>query len=263
MFIYYKRCNQALILSTFLTSSFLYANNNNFYENAFMSPSMVATLSLGGARASQAKEQTIYITPYIKRTYLVSDSAGNLGVGELFLGLQTELYSNFYRNNSSEAMLGRLGLALGTANSMNISGVVWDNADPQADNYVYGYQVRHSYLTLKGQILLDTNSLLIPWISASAGIGLNNASSFESTPTIEEALPVPPFASKKTTALTYAVGVGVQKALGVHWQIGLGYEFSDWGKSELGTAVEQTLETNLVQNHTYTNSILFNITFLA
>ena len=53
------------------------------------------------------------------------------------------------------------------------------------------------------------------------------------------------------TALTYTLGTGVQKILNAHWQVGVGYEFSDWGQSSLGRASEQTLHSGLELNHVY------------
>ena len=44
-----------------------------------------------------------------------------------------------------------------------------------------------------------------------------------------------------------------------HWQIGVDYEFADWGKSQLGRASEQTLNGGLVLNHLYINGVLFNL----
>ena len=59
------------------------------------------------------------------------------------------------------------------------------------------------------------------------------------------------------------MGAGVQKALNNHWQVGVGYEFADWGKSTLGRSLGQTLNTGLSLNYFYTNGVLFNLTYLA
>lgn len=80
---------------------------------------------------------------------------------------------------------------------------------------------------------------------------------------IFEALPNPNFADHTKTAFTYTLGVGVQKAFNDHWQVGIGYEFADWGKSKLGRASGQTMNSGLALNHLYTNGILFNLTYVA
>jgi hypothetical protein len=46
-------------------------------------------------------------------------------------------------------------------------------------------------------------------------------------------------------------------------KIGDGYEFADWGQSQLGRASGQTLSPGLSLNHLYTHGVLFNLTNLA
>jgi len=74
---------------------------------------------------------------------------------------------------------------------------------------------------------------------------------------------MPDFASNTTTAFTYTLGVGVERHLNPHWQAGLGYEFADWGKSQLSRASRQTLNNGLSLSHVYTNGFLFNLTYHA
>jgi opacity protein-like surface antigen len=83
------------------------------------------------------------------------------------------------------------------------------------------------------------------------------------TPTIFQAIVNPNFSSNTKSSFTYTLGAGVQKMLNNNWQVGVGYEFADWGKSQLGRAAGQTLGNGLALSHLYTNGILFNITYLA
>ena len=71
------------------------------------------------------------------------------------------------------------------------------------------------------------------------------------------------FASNTTTAFTYTLGAGVQRYLNPHWQAGIGYEFADWGRSQLNRALGQTLNSGLSLSHLYTNGFLLNLTYLA
>ncbi|MFN7097540.1 MAG: outer membrane protein [Gammaproteobacteria bacterium] len=116
---------------------------------------------------------------------------------------------------------------------------------------------------MKGKLLGNWGWGFMPWVSASVGVGFNRAYSFTNTPTIFEALPSSNFTSNTTTAFTYTLGIGIQRALTKHWQIGAGYEFSDWGKSELGRATGQTMGSGLSLSHLYTNAFLLNLTFVV
>ncbi len=214
----------------------------------------VGTLSAGPFWQSSGTTQTFYLTPDIEKTYTANHAANALFAGEFFLGLQKQL---------TQTIQGQLGLVVAATSQANLSGDIWDDADPQFDNYTYRYKIQHTHIAAKGKLLADWDYWLIPWVSGSLGIGFNNAHGFHGTPTIFEALPTPDFASHTQTAFTYTVGAGVQKALTAHWQVGAGYEFADWGKSSLGRAQGQTLNNGLTLNHLYTNGVLFNLTYLA
>lgn len=74
---------------------------------------------------------------------------------------------------------------------------------------------------------------------------------------------MPNFASNTTAAFTYTLGVGVERNINLHCQVGIGYEFADWGMSQLSRASGQTLNTGLSLSHLYTNGLLFNLTYSA
>ena len=214
----------------------------------------IGSFSAGPVWESAGNTQTFYLTPDIEKAYVAHKSSNALFDGEVFLGAQKAL---------TQTLQGQLGLAVGFTSNARLGGVIWDDVDPLFENFTYNYKIQHTHVAVKGKLLADTGFWLIPWVSGSLGIGFNDAHGFHSTPAIFEALPTPDFSSHTQTALTYAVGAGVQKALNAHWQIGVGYEFADWGKSQLGRASEQTLNGGLALNHLYTNGVLLNLTYLA
>ncbi|ARM35514.2 porin family protein (plasmid) [Legionella longbeachae] len=216
--------------------------------------SWVGALSAGPVWQSAGSTQTLYLTPDIEKTYTANKTTQALLDGEFFLGLQRQL---------TQTIQSQIGVAVAATSQSSPSGVIWDDASPEFDNYTYSYKIQHTHVAVKGKLLADAGFWLIPWVSASLGVGFNNAHGFHSMPTIFEALPTPDFASHTQTAFTYTLGVGMQKALSQHWQVGAGYEFADWGKSHLGRAAEQTLNQGLTLNHLYTNGFLFNFTYLA
>jgi len=121
--------------------------------------------------------------------------------------------------------------------------------------------VRNTRIAVKGKVLLDNNYWLIPWVSGSIGVGFNHAHGFTKTPVIFEALPNANFTDNTKTTLSYTLGAGVQKAISAHYQIGLGYEFADWGKTSLNRAQGQTLNTGLKTGNIYSHAIMANITY--
>ena len=216
--------------------------------------SWVGTFSAGPVWQNGGTTQTFSLTPTIEKTYAANQSTNGLFDGEVFVGLQKTL---------SQTLQGQLGLAVAATSNASLTGVIWDDADPQFANYTYSYKLQHTHVAVKGKLLADAGYWLTPWISASLGVGFNNAHSFNNTPLIFEAVPNANFSSHTQTSFTYTLGAGVQKALSAHWQVGAGYEFADWGQSALHRAVGQTMGSGPGLNHLYTNGLLLNLTYTA
>lgn len=216
--------------------------------------SWVGTLSAGPLWARAGETQTFYLAPELEKTYAAERSANALASGEIFVGLEKTL---------SPLWHGQLGLAVATTGNAKLQGEIWDDADPAFNNYRYHYRIRNTRIAVKGKILVDKGYWLIPWVSSSIGVGFNRAHSFDNVPLIFEAVQNSNFTSNTKTAFSYTLGAGVQKALSEHCQIGIGYEFSDWGKNALGRAAGQTLGGGLTLNHLYTNGVLANLTYIV
>jgi opacity protein-like surface antigen len=214
----------------------------------------VATLSVGPVWENAGKTQTFYLTPNIIKTYAANHASHALVDGEIFLGIQKAL---------RKKLDGQIGLAVATTGNAYLSGNIWDDADSTFNNYAYAYKIKHTHIALKGKLLSDMGYMAIPWINGSLGVGFNQTHSFSNTPTLSEAIVMPNFAGNTTTAFTYTVGAGLQRKLDQHWQAGIGYEFADWGKSQLNRASGQTMNTGLSLNHLYTNGFLLNLTYSA
>lgn len=223
-------------------------------ENQETGWTWVDTLSLGPVWGTSGETQTFYLTPTIEKTYSANKSNNVLFYGEFFAGLQ---------KNLSQTVIGQLGLAVAASGDATALGVIWDDADPEFDNYTYSYKIQHTHLAVKGKLLKDMGFWVMPWIGGSLGIGFNKDYSFINIPTIFEAIPNPNFTSHTQTAFTYTLSIGMQMALDMNWQVGAGYEFADWGKNRLGRAQEQTLNTGIALNHFYTNGLMFNLTYIA
>lgn len=240
------------ILASLATSSALAASPKIFSLPAGYS--WVGSISAGPTWEHAGQAQTFYLTSDTQKTYTASRPTDILPQGQVFVGIQKILRDH---------IIGQLGLNLVVTGSANPKGNIWDDANAAFNNYTYSYKINHRSLDLKGKLLVDNGYWFIPWFSASIGVGCNNAYSYGNSPTIFEAVANANFTSNTTTAVTYSLGIGAQRVINQNWQAGLGYEFSDWGKSQLGRAAGQTMNQGLTLNHLYTNSIIFNITYVS
>ncbi|KTD16483.1 outer membrane protein [Legionella jordanis] len=214
----------------------------------------VGAISAGPAWTRTLQNQTLYLAPEIEKAYIANKHTDALASGELFLGLQEAFSPDWH---------GQIGLAGVVSGNAKLQGIIWDDADPQFANYRYDYKLFHSHIAVKGKLFKELGYWVTPWVSGSLGVGFNRSYDFNNSPLIPEALANSNFSNHTKTAFTYTVGAGVQKHLGAHWSIGAGYEFADWGKSELGKAAGQLFDNRLKLNHLYSNAVLFNLTYLA
>lgn len=218
---------------------------------------IVITISGGPAWANVGKTQTLYIQSDIENTYAASKKTKILGTGEVFLGLWHTL---------GEYFDGQLGIALSASSKVKPSGQIWEDADAEYNNFNYSYSIKHSRVGLKGKLITHKNpviSFIQPYISGSVGIGFNRAYYYQTTAIIPEAVEMPGFSDNSTKALSYTLGAGIQTSFYRHWQIGLGYEFANWGKNHLGCAPDQTINSRLQLKHFYTNELQFSLSFIA
>jgi opacity protein-like surface antigen len=214
----------------------------------------VMTLSIGSSWTNSGETQTFYLQPNIKKTFSASKNTHALPSGEFFFGWQRLL---------NPTITGQLGLALAASGNAKLNGDIWENASPNFNNFFYAYQVNHAHVAVKGKVLADIKQMVQPYVSGSLGLGRNRVHDFTITKKIYEEIPPPAFQSNTTTAFTYTLGLGSQKALTPNWQAGVGYEFADWGKSNLARAPGQTLGGGLQLSHLYTHQLQFSLSYLA
>jgi opacity protein-like surface antigen len=214
----------------------------------------VATLSIGPAWENGGKTQTFYLVPNIQKTYQAMTRTTTVASGEIFLGLERPV---------NHLVTGQFGLALAATSSGQLNGNVWEEANPNFNNFDYSAKANQLRVSAKGKLIANINQPLLPYVSASLGAGFNHAYDFVVTPKIVEEVPAPAFGANTTTAFTYTLGAGIQRNINQHWQVGLGYEFADWGNTTLATAPGQTLGHGLQLSPIYTQELQFYISYVA
>lgn len=223
----------------------------------YVQNSWFATGSIGPLWQSNGKTQTFIVAPNVVKTYAANNNT------EVITGLSINLGVQKPFKNRLERFKWQLGGVLENAASATLTGEIWDDADPQFNNYTYRYSVKHTRVAAKGKLLYDGKYKLQPWISGSLGIGWNYAENYQNFPRIFPAVVNTNFVPHTTQALTYSIGAGVQRIISKSIQIGLAYEFTDWGGSTFAKPARQVTYNVIQTQHFYTNGLLANITYLA
>ena len=214
----------------------------------------VVTLDLGPAWSTPGQTQTLLFLPNFPQTYVNKSTNGALGNGEIFLGLQRDI---------TATLIAQMGLALAVTTPLQLKGDIWQDNDPEFNNFNYSYNISHSHIAIRGKLLKDMRYSIQPYVSGSLGVAFNHAYHFISRPKLLEVALEPPFHSNTNTAFTYTLDLGLQKKLNKNWYFGIGYEFADWGQTDLGRASSQESGTGLQLNHVYTNGLQFYLSFIA
>ncbi|WP_058534230.1 outer membrane protein [Legionella saoudiensis] len=214
--------------------------------------SKVITISGGPSWTSNGKSQVISLEPDVIKAYRAKKENSILASGELFLGMQ----------KSASALIDyQLGVAFALTSSAQLNGSIWDDADPEFDNFSYHYRIHHSRIAAKAKLLANTQFWAQPYLIGSVGVGFNRANDFMMEPKTIEQLPFPGFTSHTKTSFSYTAGAGLQKGINESLSVGMGYEFADWGKSRLSRSEAQSIGTGLRLNHLYTHQLQFSISY--
>ncbi|NCT56963.1 MAG: porin family protein [Legionella sp.] len=208
-------------------------------------------LSAGPTWASANKTQTFNLQPDVQKTYVANHNNATFVTAELFLAGQKLLHPRLL----TQPVMGQVGLVVAWSGDADLSGDVWEDANPNFNNFNYAYKMNHTYVALQGRLLGAFDYMLEPYISGSLGVGFNRAYNYSETPKIPEEVPAPSFAGHTKTAFSYTLGVGLQKSIASHLQAAVGYEFSDWGQNQLARAAGQTLNQGLSSAHMYAQQV--------
>lgn len=238
-------------LSTFFAANAFSGDAGVYDPNLPLEWASIITVSGGPAWAMTGKDQYLYPNPAPMNNYFIADKKTSiLGTGEIYFGLQRLV---------CPTMIGQLGLGVAAASDASFSGVINVNGVPDVARYQY--KVSHVRAEFKGKLIAAGYHLVQPYLSGSFGVGFNHAHDYIPTATYPALYAPSWFNTNSTVAFSYTVGAGIQRMVTPNWQVGVGYEFADWGKNYLG-GDDGTLNQGPGSAHLYTNELLFSLSYL-
>ena len=210
-------------------------------------------LSTGPTWYRVGQTQTVWLQPGFANTYAAATPVQTLARGEIFAGIQ-HAFTNWG--------IGQFGLAIAANSSAKAQGEVWETGDPLFNNFTYTYRVSNVSILAKTKWFYEKlHDLYLPYVSAGVGIACTRSYGYAMNTLIFEALPISNFQNHLVTAFTYTLGLGIHKVITSHWQIGMGYEWSDWGQSALGNASGQTNGGTIKLNQLHTQQLQFTFNY--
>lgn len=245
------------LLNVLAISSGQAQNPTSASSHTLPPPPNFYALSFGPAWTQPGEMQTFFLFPDVQKAYNPNIHTRATILGEITAGYHGQVCNYFN---------GMIGLAIGAGPQIKLSGDIWEDGDPNFNEYFYDYHVSEWHIAMKGR--LATRNLTVlqsvqPYVSASLGLGFNRAFDFSITPKDYANVPSPPFTNHTSSAFSYTLGAGLQKEINSNWQVALGYDFADWGKSNLSKATGQLLNSGLLLNHFFMHELQISLIYLT
>jgi opacity protein-like surface antigen len=221
----------------------------------------VITLSVGPAWYNNSgRIQRNFLIPLdIFHTYVPENASGVVGTGEIFFALARPVFNQ---------VSGQLGLAAAYSGNGKARGRLHIGYPVYTETYAYSYQLASTRIAMKGKLASEWAYWAKPYISASAGVGFTRSWNYESPYSIYPRHSQGTFSSETAYGFSYTAGIGVQTYINTDWQIGIGYEFADWGKNRLARPRVRIPATELIQYpglHSpsfYTHELQFSVSYI-
>lgn len=197
--------------------------------------------------------QIISLLPPFSDTYTGNQAykvSGGFGVGA---GIEREVNAN---------LLWQLGLAANFNSAVQAHGVIVLFNDPNFDDFDYRYKVQSSRLVATGKLLGTYQQVFHPYVSGELGSAFNRSYGYTEIPRLATQPPKAPFKDNTLASFTWGVGVGVDMDISSNLRLGVGYQFSDFGRSCLGVSSAQATSETLTIVHLYDNQARVQLTAL-
>ncbi len=222
----------------------------------------VITFTGGYATVNAGHSQTYQGIDAIQYIYHNLSHKATTGVGSLFLGVE--------RANLCPMYAVQLGLAYSYFGPVSNHGDNNVGADPTTFTpYRYHYHTQGQQLLMAVKLLGSILDYSHPYLSIGLGGAwhdnhdyLVRASHGTSTN------PAPLFKRRMSSDFSYTLGFGLDTDMALHIRFGVGYRFSDLGKSALGNGYVQSNTVNVPVNftlktpHVYVNQFIAQLTYV-
>ena len=252
------------IATSLILSTQAYAASNLTYKDGFYKDEVsstpyhaLITISGGGAFSDDVgRSVTFPVIDDSTYAYTADKDSESSDLFGIFGGVEFPLY---------QAWSMQLGLGY-YQTDFDASGALVQGPDAlSADTYQYKYSIKSEQVLVESKFLMNNFYRgLHPYLSAGLGAAFNKSKDYSvNNPTFLTFSPL--FRANTETSFTYNVGFGIDFDIPKYWRVGVGYRFTDLGKSSLGVGRIDTtaIGSTLRQSHLYAHEVMAQLTFIV
>ena len=198
--------------------------------------------------------------------YTNSGSGKNTGFGGVFLGAEHALSWV-----SRPGFFMQTGVEYNYFGNVNVRGINTVGAEPETSTtYAYNYNFKTQQVLGVFKLLGTAYERFHPYGEIGLGAAFNNASDYHATTAEIGSLNLTPeFNNQSKTQFSYSVGLGVDVEVNTKIRAGLGYRYSNFGKSSLenGTVIFESYQSSvpfgLDSRNNYANQLIARISYVG
>jgi opacity protein-like surface antigen len=181
-------------------------------------------------------------------------------------------FGNEYRLNreNKRPLFLQVGFDYTHFSDTNMTGSHSVGITPAFTQYNYQSSVKTEQLLADFKLLTIMANTYYPYAEAAIGVAINKSENYHYSTDQGGALNLTPdFNNLKTSKLSFAVGLGLEKDVKSHIKASLGYRFSYLGNASLGAGAISTgandvpVAFTLDTKHLYANQLLARVSYTA
>lgn len=195
--------------------------------------------------------------------YTHNRSKQNTGLAGIFAGAEWQIPCTCFIN--------RFGLEYDYIWPVQIHGNNWVGIQPNtATPYVYQYHQRTQQVLAIARLLFMASETYRPYGMIGLGAAFNRVYGFTTHTSQQGSINLAPtFQGNTETSFAYSLGIGVEMNFTPHISLGVGYRFSDFGKSSFDHGqvninnYHARVPFSLSNNHSYANQLIVDLNYFV
>jgi len=154
------------------------------------------------------------------------------------------------------------GAAYYQTNNFKTKGIIYDWSLPDEGNREYHYQIKNQRVMFENKFLYRLTKYFYGYILGGVGAAFNKSQGYYEVALNQNTTPGGVFEPHTETSVSYSVGIGAEAILTDYLRAGVGYQFSDLGKTKFGDYSTGNTNETISTAATPTQELILQMSFI-